>query len=188
MQIEYASKEQYLDSQAAGDITIYSLYFAYLDYLRALLPYSIDLQKMDGPSFSQTATCEVNIAIEDKNTDLVLFRDYESLIGFAVLGHAPNSYHAMDTYIQEFYVLDAFQRQGFGRKIMQELVKIDPSTDWSLFILEDNKPAIRFWNTVMPELGYEDISRSLTPPRSEDFEPKEASFIWQYWKKQTKEK
>ena len=76
-------------------------------------------------------------------------------IGFVMLGDFPNSFSKHDLYIQEFFIKNEYRQKGYGREAVKRITETFKDFDFSLFIIEKNSPAIRFWDTVFMQLSYE---------------------------------
>ncbi len=158
----------------------------YIRYLKALKPFSADIQSFSTIHLINTAIDEVRTAAGDKNAEIMFIKNGLETVGFIILGHAPNSYGIMDMYVQEFYILEKYQRRGYGTVAVRKIIEKDPTADISLFILEKNKRALSFWNKVMPELGFTDFAKSgdiVAPNPGEDSPVRLAKLLFQYWKR-----
>lgn len=78
-------------------------------------------------------------------------------IGLVILGSWPNAFSRHDTYIQEFFILPEYQRNGYGTQVVEWIVNSGPvDDDISLYILPKNEPAKTFWTTALGGLDYRD--------------------------------
>lgn len=160
----------------------------YENYLKSLLPYSTDLRELSPEELNKIAKEEVARGINSDKSKLVLFTvdgdlPFPTIIGFAIVGTWPNSYCYEDLYIQEFYIDKPHQH--YGEQAIDLLIRSFNALDYSLFILEDNKNALAFWNHVMEKQGFLDMvkARLISPPEGDVFEEKKQDdFIFQYWR------
>lgn len=101
-------------------------------------------------------------------------------IGLTILGNWPNAFSRHDTYIQEFFILPEYQRNGYGTQVMEWIVNSGPvDGDISLYILPKNEPAKMFWSMALGGLGYRDRFEDA----SIDAKTKEG-FIFRYYTEQ----
>lgn len=68
------------------------------------------------------------------------------VIGFAILGRADNCHPAADVYIEEFYILPEYRKQGIGYKVINHLLSDDNTACY--YCLRKNKVARKLWNKV----------------------------------------
>ena len=66
-------------------------------------------------------------------------------IGFMLIGVNSNCHEDADYYIQDSYILLEYRRQHIMEDAFQSFIKSHPGK-YCLIILNDNKPAISFWN------------------------------------------
>lgn len=77
-------------------------------------------------------------------------------VGFIIICQAPNCHPDADYYIEDSFVLPAFQNKGLMQKTVQEFVKTNPGK-YCLFIIDCNKPARHMWPAVFEKLGYQPL-------------------------------
>jgi len=157
----------------------------YAEYLRIIRPFNAELYDKDIPELIMTAVNEVRNAVDTENTDLYFIRVNGVAVGFFILGFSPNAYCLDDVYIQEFYIRKECQRKGYGKSAVKWIVSEHSNKDITLFILKNNAHAFMFWDAVMPEFGYKELTHLdlVTPPSDECFASSRADTVFQYWKK-----
>jgi predicted acetyltransferase len=70
----------------------------------------------------------------------------DAVIGFALVRQLTTGCHS----ISEFFILRACRRQGLARSFANALFELHPG-QWSVAQLEANRPAQRFWRSVISE-------------------------------------
>lgn len=92
-----------------------------------------------------------NIMAEYDDTTVYLMVADRNPCGFFIIGKKPaNCPESCDYYIQEFYVLDKYQKKGIGKEIMKKFLSTHGGR-YFLYILKNNERAIGFWNKVAVE-------------------------------------
>ncbi len=90
----------------------------YLDYLESMIPYMPNLKDKNLHALSKN---EVHRMIEDESTYVFLFCAESGVIGFAIIGEAPNSYSVDDIFVQDFYVIPKYRGIGVGENAVYRL-------------------------------------------------------------------
>ena len=166
----------------AQNVSLNEIHDMYMQYLHALLPFSIDLQK-EKENFSEIAKEEITNATTRADTTLLVFEEHNHYVGFAIVGLYPNAKSYADVYIQEFFVKE--QRKGYGKEAVKQIVERYSFFDVSMYVLEKNTPALAFWKKVMSD-NYRDLVEEgkMKPPPEECFEEeKEEAFCFKYWRR-----
>ena len=109
-------------------------YYAVLDELLALFYQN---QQRYGKLFIQTASDVIDEAIYGQ-TELYFIEVNDEIIGFAEIFNADN------TVIRRMFVLDEYQRQGFGTELVNHLITTYQHLNVDYFY--ENRPAQLFWS------------------------------------------
>ncbi len=81
-----------------------------------------------------------------------LIRVNNSPAGFCLVKTAPLAPDSRDFYLDEFFLLHPFRRQGVGSQVVKLLVSNRPG-NWVLEMKARNKPAHAFWTKVILEIS-----------------------------------
>ena len=117
----------------ANNANIYD-YYAVLDELLALFYQD---QQRYGKLFIQTASDVIDEAIYGQ-TELYFVENDDEIIGFAEI------YKADNTVIRRMFIMDEYQRQGFGTELVNHLINKYQHIDVDYFY--ENRPAQIFWS------------------------------------------
>lgn len=117
----------------ANNANIYD-YYAVLDELLALFYQD---QQRYGKPLIQTADDVIDEAIYGQ-TELYFIEINDEIIGFAEIFNADN------TIIRRMFVLDEYQRQGFGTELVNHLITKYQHLNVDYFY--ENRPAQIFWS------------------------------------------
>lgn len=117
----------------ANNANIYD-YYAVLDELLALFYQD---QQRYGKLFIQTASDVIDEAIYGQ-TELYFVENDDEIIGFAGI------YKADNTVIRRMFIMDEYQRQGFGTELVNHLINKYQHIDVDYFY--ENRPAQIFWS------------------------------------------
>lgn len=82
-----------------------------------------------------------------------VFSEEHKVIGFIIIGHAPNCHPDADYYIEEAYIMPEYRRKKYMSNAVSEYLKSHKGT-YCLFIISSNKPALSFWSKAFRENGY----------------------------------
>ena len=82
--------------------------------------------------------------------------DEGNLVGFAIIGYYPNCHPDAEVYISEVYIMPEYRRKRYMHRTITEYIKKNPGT-YCLFILNENHNALKFWNQVFSDNGYEPV-------------------------------
>lgn len=118
----------------ANNANIYD-YYAVLDELLALFYQD---QQRYGKLFIQTASDVIDEAIYGQ-TELYFIEENDEIVGFAEI------YKADNTVIRRMFIMDEYQRQGFGTELVNHLINKYQHIDVDYFY--ENRPAQIFWST-----------------------------------------
>lgn len=77
----------------------------------------------------------------------------KELIGFLLVGTAPNCHPAADFYIEEAYILPSHRRQKYMSQTATDFMRANPGT-YCLFIINTNNVAKNFWFNLFAKNGY----------------------------------
>lgn len=117
----------------ANNANIYD-YYAVLDELLALFYQD---QQRYGKPLIQTADDVIDEYIYGQ-TELYFIEVNDEILGFAEIFNADN------TVIRRMFVLDEYQRQGFGTELVNHLINKYQHIDVDYFY--ENRPAQLFWS------------------------------------------
>lgn len=117
----------------ANNANIYD-YYAVLDELLALFYQD---QQRYGKLFIQTASDVIDEYLYGE-TELYFIEANDEIVGFAEIFKADN------TVIRRMFVLDEYQRQGFGTELVNHLINKYQHIDVDYFY--ENRPAQIFWS------------------------------------------
>lgn len=117
----------------ANNANIYD-YYAVLDELLALFYQD---QQRYGKLFIQTASDVIDEYLYGE-TKLYFVENEDEIVGFAEIFNADN------TVIRRMFVLDEYQRQGFGTELVNHLINKYQHIDVDYFY--ENRPAQIFWS------------------------------------------
>lgn len=124
---------------------------------------------------AQSRWDEILSAVQPDTCSLVAETGGGTIIGFAGGGPERQGDHTYRGEIYSVYVLPSHQRQGVGRRlvtaVVQQLLR-DGLTTMLLWVLEDNLPARRFYES----LGGEQVGRQTTDIGGADLV--EVSYGW----------
>lgn len=70
----------------------------------------------------------------------------KEIAGFCLVRHYPDEFCTHD--IEQFYISEAFKRQGIGRSALRQVLKAHPG-DWLVRVLEENERALLFWHQAI---------------------------------------
>ena len=118
----------------ANNANIYD-YYAVLDELLALFYQD---QQRYGKLFIQTPSDVIDEAIYGQ-TELYFIEENDEIVGFAEI------YKADNTVIRRMFIMDEYQRQGFGTELVNHLINKYQHIDVDYFY--ENRPAQIFWST-----------------------------------------
>lgn len=110
-------------------------------------------------------------------THWIDIRKEKEIIGFLIIGTAPNCHPDADFYIEEAYIIPDFRRKGYMSAAVSEFEKAHKGT-YCLFVLNENTPAKLFWEKFFQKLGYQpcflrDVGAGDEYCTQYGFEPKE---------------
>ena len=74
-------------------------------------------------------------------------------IGFLIIGTAPNCHPDADFYVQEAYIKPECRTRGYMTKTVTSFIKAHRGV-YCLFVLNNNKPAYRFWMNIFTKMQY----------------------------------
>lgn len=117
----------------ANNANIYD-YYAVLDELLALFYQD---QQRYGKLFIQTASDVIDEYLYGE-TELYFIEVNDEIVGFAEIFKADN------TVIRRMFVLDEYQRQGFGTELVNHLITKYQHLNVDYFY--ENRPAQLFWS------------------------------------------
>ena len=83
---------------------------------------------------------------EEDNRYAILALNDEGPIGFSLIKEVNAGYWSLD----EFFVAKPFRRSGYGKKFASMIFDAYPGT-WEVSQIDENKPAIDFWLSVIDE-------------------------------------
>jgi acetyltransferase, GNAT family len=118
----------------ANNANIYD-YYAVLDELLALFYQD---QQRYGKLFIQTAADVIDEYLYGQ-TELYFIEENDEIVGFAEI------YKADNTVIRRMFIMDEYQRQGFGTELVNHLINKYQHIDVDYFY--ENRPAQIFWST-----------------------------------------
>lgn len=118
----------------ANHANIYD-YYAILDELLAMFYQD---QQRYGKPFIQTADNIIDEYLYGQ-TKIYFIEANDEIIGFAEIFNADN------TVIRRMFILDEYQRQGLGTKLVNQLIDKYQHIDVDYFY--ENRPAQLFWST-----------------------------------------
>lgn len=131
----------------------------YIEYMISLSRFDSALARMSLEKIRKEAKQEIESALNYYGQIYLVFSD-NNLAGMVIVGTYPNAFCRSDIYIQEFYIRKAFRRKGIGREVFGMILHSSEIAgdrkDVSMFILQKNDPANKFWGHIMVELGFED--------------------------------
>lgn len=84
----------------------------------------------------------------------------KKIAGFALIGEYPDSFSPFDIFVQDFYIKPEFRNQGIGSESMAEIIDLHEAPAVSLFILDNNDVAYKFWQRLFNIIGFEDRVRA----------------------------
>ena len=91
-----------------------------------------------------------------EDTNFYLIYTDDTPIGFAVIGINGCCHPLADIYINEFYIKPEYRNQGFGEDLFDGVIQLEHPSSVSdipfricLYIIKNNKTAIRFWNNLL---------------------------------------
>lgn len=67
--------------------------------------------------------------------------------GFMVIGKGNNCHPLCNYYIEALYIRKEFRRKGIGQEMVRSYLKGHPGR-YVLFILNENKEALKFWSKI----------------------------------------
>lgn len=117
----------------ANNANIYD-YYAVLDELLALFYQD---QQRYGKLFIQTASDVIDEYLYGE-TELYFIENEDEIVGFAEIFKADN------TVIRRMFVLEEYQRQGFGTELVNHLITKYQHLNVDYFY--ENRPAQLFWS------------------------------------------
>lgn len=117
----------------ANNANIYD-YYAVLDELLALFYQD---QQRYGKLFIQTASDVIDEYLYGE-TELYFIEANDEIVGFAEIFKADN------TVIRRMFIMDEYQRQGFGTELVNHLINKYQHIDVDYFY--ENRPAQIFWS------------------------------------------
>lgn len=109
-------------------------YYAVLDELLAMFYH--DHQRY-GKLFIQTAADVIDEYLYGQ-TELYFIEENDEIVGFAEI------YKADNTVIRRMFIMDEYQRQGFGTELVNHLINKYQHIDVDYFY--ENRPAQLFWS------------------------------------------
>jgi hypothetical protein len=109
-------------------------YYAVLDELLAMFYHD---QQRYGKLFIQTASDVIDEYLYGE-TKLYFVENEDEIVGFAEIFNADN------TVIRRMFVLDEYQRKGFGTELVNHLINKYQHIDVDYFY--ENRPAQIFWS------------------------------------------
>ena len=77
----------------------------------------------------------------------------DELIGFLIMGAAPNCHPDADYYVEEAYIKPAFRRKGYMSSAVSEFIQTHKGV-YCFFVLNKNNGAKTFWSKLFVKLGY----------------------------------
>lgn len=84
-------------------------------------------------------------------------------IGFVFIGVGENCPKDADYYIWDCYIEPAYRRQHIMEKAIQEFIKDHPGS-YALYLIDNNDPAMKFWEKQFSVLNYKESVLSDTLP------------------------
>lgn len=123
----------------------YQMLCNYLDELWAIkgLPPQTEIEKFKFFAEITGSDCTQWVDICDGN----------NLIGFLIVGTAPNCHPDADYYVEEAYVKPDYRRKGHMLHAFSEFERKHKGI-YCLFVLNKNEGAKNFWKTTFAKLGY----------------------------------
>lgn len=109
-------------------------YYAVLDELLAMFYHD---QQRYGKLFIQTAADVIDGYLYGQ-TELYFIEENDEIVGFAEI------YKADNTVIRRMFIMDEYQRQGFGTELVNHLINKYQHIDVDYFY--ENRPAQLFWS------------------------------------------
>lgn len=86
--------------------------------------------------------------------------------GFLAIGFRDNCHPDADLYIAQTYTVSEYRRQGIMRRFFTDWLNSQrKGVKLCMFIIDRNETAKKFWFSLMPSLGYEQM------PLAEIYEP-----------------
>jgi len=83
----------------------------------------------------------------------------KQLVGFALVSaHSPISGRAPCWFMDEFFVLRAQQRRGYGLQAVRKILSRHPG-NWEIAVIEKNLDAISFWAKGLSRLRLKDLTK-----------------------------
>lgn len=142
----------------------------YKDYLNSLISKNPELEEAlkRGETVDKIAVNELGNALYHPDTEVLLIRHKNIIVGFVIIGQKTNSSVEDAIYIQEFYIDKKRQRKGFGRVATRLMLSKYPNRPVEFFVLKKNKGAIRFWNKMMTRNGYHDVTVENENEKNQD--------------------
>lgn len=99
--------------------------------------------------------------------------DDGELVGFLIIGTAPDCHPACDYYICQTYVLPEHRRKGLMGRLVSEFLKAHPGK-YCLDVIDGNS-ALCFWNKVFTENGFEETHFEDVP---HGLSEREKTYYW----------
>ena len=129
-------------------------YQLYKDYVKELSEISKFV-----PSSSETHT-EICFKHIFRNTTTIWIDIKEEitdiLIGFLILNKYPDCHPLTSFFITEAYVVPKYRRKGVMSRVIEEHANKHKEA-YSLYILDDNETAKRFWYDTFKRNGYKEM-------------------------------
>lgn len=147
------------------------------EYISLCKSYIFELQQFDS-SIQTKLENEILETLNSEFSEKFLITDNDEVIGFIIIGYGlENSFSGKDKFIEEFYIKKTLQRKGFGKKAIDELCKKYPNSDFSAFIINNNSPAISFWESAFDTDKYSERCFAGNINATSD------NLIFKYWAK-----
>ena len=146
--------------------------------LRALLyplicDYLQELQRIAGkPELSaQQLHDEIDglFAVEIFDWTPVYGSDQNTLIGFICISKAPIS-KKIGYYFGEAYIIPSERRKGYMRQELQKQISVRKIDALAYALQMKNKVAKDFWDNCLHELGFVEVTRSISFPMLGDMD------------------
>ena len=123
----------------------------YTDYIHELSVYSERIKR------EEVTDAEIELAWLNPDLRRYFVNQGKDCIGFLLIGINENKHESSNWFIAEFYIAKEYQGKGIGKKAIRDLLGSKKGA-YCLFILEENKRALCFWDKTFSESGYIDTT------------------------------
>lgn len=119
----------------------------FLDYKRELCAIS-GYDELVDPVEDYIKDC--NFFQTDEDAEWLSISKKGKEIGFIVVLHGRLVAPPLDYFIEDTYILPEYRRQGIMKRAVEELLE-EHAGLYGLEIIDENKPAHKFWRTIVGE-------------------------------------